>query len=126
MLASRILLPDRIPVMTAEDAQLLRERVVAANEVLREEAAKLADHTVEAEWRLSPVTPPPRAELVLSLGQARLTHQFFLGELADPANVRKRLRNELWYLVATYSANNQKEITRLLSELRQDHALAGK
>jgi hypothetical protein len=126
MLESRIDLPASIPNMTPEAAQTFRDHVASADEILREEAAHLADHTVHAEWKLSPITAPPRVELILSLKPVRFTHQIFLEVLADPAKLRTRLRNELWYLVSTYAMNNQQEINRLLKEIKQDHALAGK
>ncbi len=125
MLASRISIPDQVPGMTPEAVQLLKERVAAANEILREEADKLADHTIDAEWKPSPVDPRGRVDLILSLGDVRFTHQISLEELSEPTKIRQRLRDELWYLVATYVMYNQRDITRLLKEIKQDRVAAG-
>ena len=113
--------------MSPDDVRCLREQVGAADRVLRDEAAKLAGHTIVAEWR--PAGPGPRAngpvtDLDLRLESAHLTVPISGEELDSPERLRRRLRRELWSLVTTYATSVSDRIARLADQITHELSVA--
>jgi hypothetical protein len=126
MLNSRIAFPTESPIHDTERWHALRRLVEGADEMLREETAKLEGHTVWAVWQPSPVEPASRVELELRLGPEHIVRQILDNELSDRTRLRQILRDALWDVVTAYALYNQWEILRLAAEIKQERATAGK
>lgn len=126
MITSKMSLPDAVPNLSAERLSEIRERVIAADSILREEADKIKGHTVKAEWTQDGLFPlSERVQLRLQLGKVMFVNTVWTSTLASADRVRKQIRDDLWEVVTTYAMNNQEEILRLLEELKQEPASVG-
>lgn len=120
MLRSTSHLPDPSTVSDPAVRKVI-ESVSRADAILHEEGDRLKGHTLTAEWSSSPGIPLTEAvQLRLSLGMIDLTQSVGTRELEDDGRTRRRIRDELWYVVTAYAMNNQKEILRLVDELQRD------
>ncbi len=104
----------------------LRNRVEAADAILREEAEKLKGLALFAEWSSpSPVLGSDWVRLTLRLGMSGVSETIDAHELAVPEKVRATIRRQLWGLATNYAETLRQDVIKLRKEMKPELEAVG-